>query len=182
MTESTGSLTPEDARIIAAAAKDGRISPDTIDVWCNSMRADRDGTRRMLSSITSIKADLYTAEQVHAAVLGRLGIKPEPTKPRTVAASGDPHADLRERQVLDSLGLPTASTPPPVLLSKGVDVADYNNDQHYSRFLKMLGGQFAKFAGPLPAGDSWYLPSPNDVTRYDEATGQWVEKNPYREI
>ena len=177
MTESTG-LTPEDARIIAAAANDGRISPDNIDVWCNAMRADRDGTRKTLASIVSIKADLYTAEQVHAAVLGRLGIT-EPTKPRPVAAAS-PEAIANERAVLDAFGLPVADMPAPVLMRKGVNVEDYTQEQHFDRFLNMLGGRFKAYAKPLPQGDSWYLPSPNDTVEFKN--GQWVEKNPYREL
>ena len=35
---------------------------------------------------------------------------------------------------------------------------------------------------PPPPGDVVYIPSPNDVARFYESTGQWVEKNPFREI
>jgi hypothetical protein len=98
----------------------------------------------------------------------------------SAVAAASPEAIAQERQVLDTLGLPVAQTPPPVLLSKGTNVEDYSPEQHYNRFLKMLGGQFAPFAGPLPAGDSWYVPSPNDVVEFKD--GRWTEKNPYREV
>lgn len=98
----------------------------------------------------------------------------------TVAASSDPHADLRERAVLDVLGLPTARTPEPVLLRKGTSPADYTTEQQYQDFAHKLGGPIAVGVPRPPAGDVYYQPSPNDP--YEFVNGQWREKNPYKEI
>jgi hypothetical protein len=98
----------------------------------------------------------------------------------TVAASGDPQADLRERQVLDVLGLPVAQTPAPVLLRKGTDPADWTKEQQYQHFAHKLGGKHAIGVPKPPAGDSYYVPSPNDVVELRDGT--WVEKQPYKEV
>lgn len=100
----------------------------------------------------------------------------------TVAASSDPHADLRERAVLDDLGLPVAQTPPPVLLRKGTDPADWTKEQQYQAFAHKLGGKHAIGVPKPPGGDVYYMPSPNDVSEFNPDTGKWREKNPYREI
>jgi hypothetical protein len=180
MTESTGSLSPEDAKLIAAAVGDGRISDTNVLTWMNAMRADRDGTRRTLHSLPSIKADL-SSEQVHAKVLGRLGLAPEPTKPRPVAAA-TPEAIAQERAILDSVGLPVAQTPKPVMIKPGTDPSQWTPEQVQNARLRSLGPRFAEGVPKPPAGPTWYIPSPNDHVRFDEATGQWVEKNPYREL
>jgi hypothetical protein len=191
MTEATGnSLTSEDARVIAAAANDGRISADNVLTWANAMRADRDGTRRTLASLTSIKADLST-EQVHAKVLGRLGINPTPTAPRTVAA-----ADYRPTHVgggtappppppasrVDAFGFPVADIPAPVVIQKGKPVSEWTPREQQDAMLRRLGQKFWPGTKPPPAGDTLYFPSPDDVSEFDESTGRWVEKNPYREV
>lgn len=98
----------------------------------------------------------------------------------TVAASSDPHADLRERAILDELGLPVAQTPPPVLLRKGTDRADYTKEQQYQEFAHKLGGRIAEGVPKPPGGDVYYLPSPNDHVEF--VNGEWVEKAPYKEI
>jgi hypothetical protein len=99
----------------------------------------------------------------------------------TVAASSDPFADARERQVLDQLGLPVAQVPPPVLLQKGIDPADYNREDQYRDFMHKIGlGRQLGVPRP-PAGDSWYQPSPNDPYRWDASAGRFVEKQPFHE-
>ena len=70
--------------------------------------------------------------------------------------------------------------PAPVLLRKGTDPADWTPEQQYKNFVHNLGGKFATGVPKPPGGDVIYQPSPNDVVEFRD--GQWVEKNPYREI
>jgi hypothetical protein len=98
----------------------------------------------------------------------------------TVAASGDPFADLRERQVLDAVGLPVAQVPPPVVIQKGVPVEERTQKQHEDVMLRRLGPRFFPGTEKPPATDTVYYPSPNDVVEFKD--GQWIEKQPYREI
>jgi hypothetical protein len=173
----------EDRRIVNAAYNAGKFPASRVEFWTDALKRDRERNRALVASLApglvpvekiAANSDL---EAIHARVMRQAGV---PIRPRTVAASGDPQADLRERAVLDSRGLPVAQTPPPVLLRKGTNVEDYTQEQHFDRFMNMLGGQFKASARPLPQGDSWYLPSPNDTVEFKN--GQWVEKRPYKEI
>jgi hypothetical protein len=188
MTEETKGLTTEDARIIAAAASDRRISADHVLTWASSMKADPAGTRRVLASLPKAWAstDVSPSEQVHNAVLGRLGIKPAP---RTVAAAGHeptlrgggtapPPAPPVSR--LDAFGFPVADIPKPVVIQKGVPVEQWTERQRQDAMLRKLGPRFFPGTQAPPAGDTVYQPSPNDVSEFRD--GQWVEKHPYREM
>ena len=180
-------LVQEDARLVAAAANSGRISVDNVPQWMMAMKADRAGTRRTLASLAPVWADMRRAagvdpevEAVHSNVMGRLGLstgKPRPA--RTVqAASGF------GRQPSEVLPAPYAQpdVPAPVRIRRGTDPAEWTERQRQDFALRQLGQKFWPGTKPPPAQDVWYQPSPNDVSRYDEATGQWVEKNPYREV
>jgi hypothetical protein len=162
----------EDKRIVAAAVADARIPESRKQFWIDALGRNRDANRDVVASLTPIPAFMRPITTQRQA-----GV---PTPPQSVAASGDPFADGRERAVLDSLGLPVADMPAPVLMRKGVNVEDYTQEQHFDRFMNMLGGKFKASARPLPQGDSWYLPSPNDTVEFKN--GQWVPKNPYKEV
>jgi hypothetical protein len=69
-----------------------------------------------------------------------------------------------------------------VRIQAGVPPEQWTEKQRQDAMLRRLGQKFWPGTEKPPAGDVWYTPSPNDVTRYDEATGQWVDKQPYREI
>lgn len=179
-------LVAEDREIVNAAISAGKFGKDRAQFWIDACARDRANNRAAIASLAPVLADRSRAagvdpeaEAVHAQVLARLGLAPQP---RTVAASGDPQADLRERQVLDLVGLPTGQTPPPVLLRKGTDPADYTPEQQYQDFAHKLGGLFAVNVPKPPAGDVVFVPSPNDPYRWDESAGRFVEKNPYKEI
>jgi hypothetical protein len=60
--------------------------------------------------------------------------------------------------------------------------ADWTPRQAQDAMLRRLGRRFWPGTEPPPLGDVVYIPSPNDVARFYESTGQWVEKNPFREI
>jgi hypothetical protein len=45
-----------------------------------------------------------------------------------------------------------------------------------------MGQKFFPGTQAPPAGDQIYWPSPNDRSRFDEASGQWIPTGPYREI
>jgi hypothetical protein len=175
----------EDRRIVNAAYNAGKFPASRVEFWTDALKRDRERNRALVASLTpglvpveKIAADT-DVEAVHNKVIGQLGFAPK-SSPRAVAASGDPFADGRERAVLDAFGLPVADVPPPVLLRKGTNVEDYTQEQHFDRFMNMLGGKFKASAKPLPQGDSWYLPSPNDTSEFKN--GQWVPKRPYREL
>jgi hypothetical protein len=179
-------LQAEDKRIVAAAINEGKLPKDRFEFWCSALQQDRPKNRSIISVISPARPPLPPAERVgvdgdlqrvHAKVMAQLGV-PQPL--RSVAASGDPQADLRERAVLDAFGLPVAQVPPPVLLRKGTSPADYTPEQQYQDFAHKLGGKFTEGVPRPPAGDTWYAPSPNDVTEF--VNGEWREKHPYREL
>jgi hypothetical protein len=181
MTDETQGLTTEDARIIAAAAADRRISPDNIHTWCAAMRADREGTRRVLASLPKAWTRTRTvAAATPVSINGSAGREP------TVTGGGatPPPAPAAE---LDAFGFPKARTPEPVRISKGVNPADYTREQQYQAFAHMLGGKFTQGVPRPPAGDTYYAPSPHDTYRWvdnGDGTGQFEPKaeREYREI
>jgi hypothetical protein len=178
-------LVREDARLVAAAANDGRISVDNAPNWMMAMKADRAGTRKTLASLTSVRAAPFPAsgvgadvEQIHNAVMGRLGIKPAPAAPRTVAASASPVADARERAILDDLGLPIAQVPNPVRLIEGKDPATWTQQERDDAALWALGPAFRAGLKPPPGTARIYQPSPNDHMEFVD--GQWRAKSDYQ--
>jgi hypothetical protein len=180
-------LVQEDARLVAAAANSGRISVDNVPQWMMAMKADRAGTRRTLASLAPVRADMRRAagidpevEAVHSNVMGRLGLstgKPGPA--RTVeAASG---FGRQPGEVLPN-PLSQPDIPPPVVLKRGKPQSEWTKREIEDHLQRKLGRKFWPGTRPSPPGDEIYLPSPADVSRFDEATGQWIPKNPYREI
>jgi hypothetical protein len=177
-------LVDEDKRIVAAAVAAGKFGPQRAQFWIDACKRDRANNRAVIASLHPVLADLAgidpEAERVHAQIMARLGLAPQP--PRTVAASGDPWAGRRERAVLDEVGLPVAQVPPPVLIQKGVDPADWTREQEYQYFSHKIGlGRRLGVPKP-PAGDVYYQPSPSDPYRWDESAGRFVEKQPYKEL
>jgi hypothetical protein len=175
-------LQAEDRRIVAAACNEGRLPSTRIEFWCSALQQDRERNRATIASLSpgtfmsTVQVAADDLDRVHAKVMAAWGV-PQPQK--SVAASS-PEA-LRERQVLDAFGLPVAQVPPPVLLRKGTDPADYTREQQYQDFAHKLGGKFTEGVPKPPAGDVIYSPSPNDPYRWDESAGRFVEKIPYRE-
>jgi hypothetical protein len=175
----------EDRRIIAAAVADGRLPANRAEFWCTALKnGNRAANRAVVGMLTpgwrspEQVAAADDLQRVHAKVMAQSGVVPQPL--RSVAASGDLQADLRERQVLDLFGLPVAQTPAPVLLRKGTSPADYTPEQQYQNFAHKLGGKFTEGVPKPPGGDVIYQPSPNDVVEFRD--GQWVEKRPYKEL
>jgi hypothetical protein len=177
-------LRAEDRRLVNAAYNDGRIV--NRDNWAAILATNRRENRALLASLAcglppeqKVTVD-EGLETTHRKVLSRLGIQPAPASPRTVAASESPQAD---QALYDVLGqkMPPA-IPAPVVIRKGVDPADYTREQQYSDFAHKLGPVFSAGVPRPPAGDTIFIPSPNDPYRWDEAAGRFVEKNPYREI
>jgi len=178
-------LVAEDKRVVEAAVAAGKFGPQRKQFWIDACARDR-SNRQLIASLAPVLADMNRAagvdpeaERTHARVMAQLGLAPQP---RSVAASGDPFADARERQVLDEVGLPVAQVPPPVLLRKGTNAADYTREQEYQYFAHKFGGKIAEGVPKPPAGDVWYQPSPNDPYRWDESAGRFVEKQPFKEV
>jgi hypothetical protein len=69
-----------------------------------------------------------------------------------------------------------------VVIKPGVDPSQWTPKQIEDARLRSLGPRFFPGTQAPPAGPTWYAPSPNDHVYFDEATDQWIEKNPYREI
>jgi hypothetical protein len=171
MTDESTGLSMQDAKLIAAAASDGRISDPL--VWIDAIKADPQGTRRVLASLPKAWTRMRT---VAASTPVTINAANEPT----VRGGGTNPPPAPPVGPTDKFGLPVAQMPEPVLLRKGTNVEDYTQEQQFDRFMNMLGGQFKASAKPLPQGDSWYLPSPNDTSEFKN--GQWVLKNPYKEV
>jgi hypothetical protein len=75
----------EDGRTVAAAINAGRFSADSALPWLNALKADREGTKRLLGSLAPGLPSLEEAaadaemERVHNRVLASLGLKKEPS-------------------------------------------------------------------------------------------------------
>jgi hypothetical protein len=119
-------------------------------------------------------------------------LRPKPKKARRVAAA-EPNLGAHAPRVeypqsalelgrRDEFGVTVPGTERPVVLRKGTPPEQWTERQRQDNMQRRLGPRFYPGTEAPPKGDEIYLPSPNDVTRYDEASGQWVEKNPYREI
>jgi hypothetical protein len=126
-------------------------------------------------------------EAIHARVMRAAGM---PTQLRAVAASdnaptatgGGATPPPAPAARVDKFGFPIAGTERPVVLKKGVSPADYTREEQYRDFAHKLGLRFSQGVPRPPAGDTVFIPSPNDPYRWDAASGQFVEKNPYREV
>jgi hypothetical protein len=167
----------EDDRIIRAAVKARKISADSVRVWQHAIVADRAGTRRTLAELPAgwLGEDPEREARIVAAAaldLDRVNVKGGGTNPPPAAPVGP----------TDKFGFPVAGIPAPVVLKKGVPPEQWTERQRQDAMLRRLGPRFHPGTEAPPKGDQLYFPSPNDVSRYDEASGQWVEKNPYREI
>jgi hypothetical protein len=163
----------EDDRIIRAAVKSAKISGESVRMWQQAMIADRAGTRRTLAGLPQ----------------GWLGEDPE-REARIVAAANPNLANHAPRVEYPTSALEQGSRDPfgangmepPVVIRKGTPVEERTERQHQDAMQRRLGPRFYPGTEAPPKGDEIYIPSPNDHSRFDEATGRWVEKNPYREI
>jgi hypothetical protein len=119
--------------------------------------------------------------------LARKGFK---TPPRTLAAAGHEPTVIgggaapppAPAPVLDAFGFPLPQIPAPVVIKQGVPVEQWTQRQREDAMLRRLGPRFWPGTKPPPAGDVVYIPSPNDTSSFDESTGQWREKKPYKEV
>jgi hypothetical protein len=183
----------EDRRIVNAAISDGRLPESRREFWLASIPKNREGNRAVIASLAPIFRPAPQApadaelEAIHARVMRAAGM---PTQLRAVAASdnaptatgGGATPPPAPAARVDKFGFPIAGTEQPVVLKKGVSPADYTREQRYQDFAHKLAGKFALGVPRPPAGDQIYIPSPNDPYRWDAASGQFVEKNPYKEV
>jgi len=143
-------------------------------------------------------------ERVHARIMASLGIPTGKRQaPRTVAAAQAPsqgvaetpyQSALRRRAeepsqlyqaapsqpgdtVRDVLGVPIPGVPAPVRLVRGKDPATWTQQERDDAALWHLGPAFRRGLKPPPGGAGYYRPSPNDVSSYDEASGEWRSKD-----
>lgn len=186
-------LQDEDRRIVAAAINEGRTVLSRRDFWLEALKRDREVNRAVLASLApgvlpkqqvAVDADV---ERVHDKVLARLGIPTaklaEPT--RTVAAAGAASAEQRLSgatmnsaiPLVDGIGIPIPPVPTPQRLVRGKDPATWTKQERDDAALWALGPQFRRGLRPPPGGDGYYRPSPNDVSTYDEASGEWRSKD-----
>lgn len=95
-------------------------------------------------------------------------------------------AALQEPQapdvVRDAIGNPVEPLAQPVRISHGRPQAQWSHQEVSDAFLWQLGPRFRGGLKPPPAGDGYFIPSPNAHSYYDQASGQWVAKNPYKVV
>ncbi len=112
-----------------------------------------------------------------------------PGTPRSVAASapsaGLAHvarlydieaSALSESGAVDMLGIPIAPLPEPVRLTRGKPPEQWSKQERDDAALWQLGPAFRAGLRPPPGGESVYVPSPDDHSYYDSATGEWRPK------
>jgi hypothetical protein len=180
----------EDRRIVIAAYNNSKIPANKIGFYQDAMSRDREGIRAILASLASglpraenekIAGDA-DVQAVHDRVMGRLGIKPTSTPPRTVAAAdhrptvvgGGASAPPAPAPRLDDLGLPLPDVPRPILIKKGTDPSEYTKEQQYQDFAHRLGGKFTRGVPRPPAPDQYFVPSPDDP--YEFRDGEFRAK------
>jgi hypothetical protein len=157
--------------IAAAVGVSPAVDDDTLT---GAIRARRDlveASKRRVDEVRLQAADRSAIDATVAAAdfrggtLRGGGTNPPPAPPAAV----------------DNCGMPIAGIPEPVLLRKGVDPATWTKEQEHNQFAHLLGGKFA-IGRPKPPNphDAYYWPSPNDHSEL--VNGEWVEKNPYREM
>jgi hypothetical protein len=171
MTDESTGLSTQDAKLIAAATADGRISDPL--VWIDAIKADPQGTRRVLASLPKAWTRMRTVAASTPITIN--------TPPQSVAAAS-PEAIANERAVLDSVGLRLPDAPRAHVISKGKDPQTWTKEEQYRYFAHKLGGRLAIGVPKPPAGDQIYIDSPTAPYRWDAASQQFVERNPYREI
>jgi hypothetical protein len=69
-----------------------------------------------------------------------------------------------------------------VVIKPGATPDQWTPKQIEDARLRSLGPRFFPGTQAPPAAPIVYLPSPNDTSYYDESTGRWVEKRPFKEI
>jgi hypothetical protein len=147
----------EDTRIVLAAVDDGRIPVTRVEFWCEALQRDRDRNRAVLAALS-----------------------PDGMAPRRVEAAAPADA-VRERAILDSLGLPIAQVPDPVRIRRGVPPEQWTQQQHSDYFMHKLGTRFSGGGSVKPPPqDVWYQPSPDDLSEFVETAdgqGYWREKD-----
>ena len=183
----------EDRRLVIAAVNDGRLPANKVEFWCAAIPKNREGNRAVIASLAKgLRPDQQLAaddslEAVHDKVLRRAGV---PTQLRSVAASGN-EPQIRGGGTapppappprLDAVGLPLPDVPRPVVIKKGTPVEELTERQRQDLMLRRMNPMFHVGTEKVQFGDTVYWPSPNDVVEFNEATGTWVEKRPYREI
>jgi len=178
-------LQAEDKRIVAAAINAGKLPANRASFWIDACKRDRARNRAVIAMISpsawvpervAVDSEM---ERVHNKVMASLGYEP------TVTGGGAAPPPPAPAGRYDAHGFPVANVPSPVVLQKrATDPADWTWQQRSDFFQRnILGGKFKEGTKPPPPlGDVIYWPSPSDTASFDEATGEWVEKNPYREI
>ncbi|MGH6683970.1 MAG: hypothetical protein ACRECA_08645 [Pseudolabrys sp.] len=178
---------------VVAAIKDRKILAAHKEPWLTAFKADFDGSKAVLASLSpgstggvvaaAARSDVNSElERVHGQVLARLGITPPAAKPapsRTVAASYPPS---NAPVVRDMLGLPIPPVPPPVRISKGVPRSQWTRQQEADYVQRRLGQRFWPGTTEPPKGDVWHWPDPNAPYEFVETAdgeGFWREKPNY---
>jgi hypothetical protein len=188
-----------DKGLVATAIAQRKIAPARQQRWLEGLKADREGTLRVLASLPgppdisprrggAPDADL---ERAHNRVMASLGFKDAASSaqadtPRAVAASSG--FGRQAGEVLPS-PLPAPGIPPPVRIRVGKPVKDWTQRERDDALQRKLGPAFHGGTNPPPGGDFLYFPSPSDHSEYvhnGDRTGFWREKSiqqqPYREI
>jgi hypothetical protein len=177
-------------RVVAAAVNAGKISSDRAPHWLAEFARDPEGTNRVLASLAPALipyAERGAAdpamERVSGEVLRRLGVAPRQAASGAVAASApvsfSPNPTVGA--VRDSAGMRIPGIPAPVRTYKGKPPEEWTSEEQWRYYAHKLGPAISAGVPPPPKPDAWYIPSsPNELSVFDEATGQFLPNPNYQ--
>jgi hypothetical protein len=158
--------------IAAAAGVSPSVDDDTL---ASAVRARRDlveASKRRVDEVRLQAADRSAIDATVAAADFRGG---------TLRGGGTNPPPPPPRAAVDKHGFPVLDMPAPVRISEGKPPETWTKEEQYRYLAHQLGGKFALGVPRPPRGeDGYYWPSPDDHSEL--VNGEWVEKNPYREI
>lgn len=176
----------EDCSIVLAAYNEGKIPGSRIEFWCAALQNDRASNRAVLASLASglvpneqVAVD-PDVEKVHAKVMSQLGFAQRQPSGQVAAAAPVSSPPTSSGVMRDSVGLPIPGIPAPVRLVRGKPPEEWTKQERDDAALWALGPAFRRGLRPPPGSSGYYYPSPNDVSTYDEASGEWRPKTDYQ--
>jgi hypothetical protein len=159
----------ERGRAVAWAVNTGRIPLDRAPYWLDKLKQNPDNRTIMAALAPGLIPGVprtVAAADFRGGTLRGGGTNPPPPPPRAA---------------VDKHGFPLLDIPAPVRISEGKPPETWTKEEQYRHFAHQLGGKFALVVPRPPRGeDGYYWPSPDDHSEL--VNGEWVEKNPYKEI
>lgn len=171
----------DDKRLVNAAVADGRIAAASKGKWLGYLRADREGTKRVIASLApglppeqssaagaadGVDADAQRAYDGVMASLAGLGFKPESKPVQAARPVGQNVGSLRD----------APTRPDGMVCVRGRPPEQWTAQEQEDAMLWRLGGRFRAGLRPPPEA-IYYTPNPGgkstDYVDHGDGTGHW---------